>query len=350
MSDPIAVAGREIGSDQPCFVIAEAGVNHNGEIDLARNLVDVAVAAGADAIKFQTFKADRVVSAEAPKATYQKATTDADESQLEMVRRLELSPEVHETLQTYCQERSILFMSTPFDKWSVDLLDELGVPLFKVGSGEITNWPLLEHIASKQKPIILSTGMSYLGEVDEAVRTIRDAGNDQLVLLHCVSNYPADPADVNLHAMATMVQAFQLPAGLSDHTPGIEVALAAVALGACVVEKHFTLDKTLPGPDHQASLAPQELETLVRGIRVVESALGDGRKRPAASEEENRGTVRRSLAARLDIPRGTLLTAAHLQPLRPATGLPPTLLRHVVGRETKRELKEGELITWSDLV
>jgi N-acetylneuraminate synthase len=350
MNDPINVSGCKIGNDQPCFIIAEAGVNHNGDIELAKQLVDAAVEAGVDAVKFQTFKAERVVSAEAPKATYQKATTDADESQLEMVRHLELSPEAHQTLQTYCQEQNILFMSTPFDKGSVDLLDKLGVPLFKVGSGEITNWPLLKYIAAKQKPIILSTGMSYLGEADEAVRAIRDAGNDQLVLLHCVSNYPADPADVNLRAMATMTRAFQVPVGFSDHTPGIEVSLAAVALGACVVEKHFTLDKDLPGPDHRASLDPPELEALVRGTRVVEAALGDGYKRPAASEEENRGTVRRSLAASTDIPRGTIFTAAHLCSLRPATGLPPTLLRHIVGRETKREIKEGELITWSDLV
>lgn len=345
----INIAGRQVGSDYPCFLIAEAGVNHNGDIELAKQLVDAAVEARADAVKFQTFRAERVVSADAPKATYQKVTTDAGESQLEMVRHLELSPEAHETLQTYCQERKILFMSTPFDKGSVDLLDELDVPLFKVGSGEITNCPLLRYIARKGKPIILSTGMSYLSEVDEAIRVIRDAGNDQLVLLHCISNYPADPADVNLRAMATMARAFQVPVGFSDHTPGIEVSLAAVALGACVVEKHFTLDKDLPGPDHRASLDPQELEALVRGIRVVEAALGDGLKRPAASEQENRVIVRRSLAACSDIPKGTVLTLELLQSLRPASGISPRFLQQIVGRKIKHRLAEGDLIGWEDL-
>jgi N-acetylneuraminate synthase/N,N'-diacetyllegionaminate synthase len=349
MVDCIELTGHKIGLGSPCFIIAEAGVNHNGDVELAKRLVDVAAEAGADAVKFQTFKAERVVSTEAPKAAYQKETTDAGESQLEMVRRLELAPEAHRELQSYCQDQCILFMSTPFDRESVDFLDELGVPVFKVGSGEVTNWPLLEHIALKGKPIILSTGMSYLGEVDEAVRVIRDAGNDQLVLLHCVSNYPADPADANLRAMMNMATVFRVPVGYSDHTPGIEVALAAVTLGASVVEKHFTLDKGLPGPDHRASLDPQELKALVRGIRIVESALGDGTKRPAVSEEENRVVVRRSLAARLDVPKGTILTADVLQSLRPAGGISPRFLDQVVGRQTRRSLAAGELIGWEDL-
>jgi N-acetylneuraminate synthase/N,N'-diacetyllegionaminate synthase len=349
MDRAVCVGERCIGADNSVFIIAEAGVNHNGEIELAKQLVNAAAEAGVDAVKFQTFRADQVVSTEAPKAAYQKETTDAGESQLEMVRRLELAPEAHCELQSYCQDQCILFMSTPFDKKSVDFLNELGVPVFKVGSGEVTNWPLLEHIALKGKPIILSTGMSYLGEVDEAVRVIRDAGNDQLVLLHCVSNYPADPADANLRAMKTMATAFRVPVGYSDHTPGIEVALAAVTLGASVVEKHFTLDKGLPGPDHRASLDPQELKALVRGIRIVESALGDGIKRPAVSEEENRVVVRRSLAARSDIQEGGLLTVGLLQSLRPASGISPRFLDQVVGRRTRRSLVAGELIGWEDL-
>lgn len=348
----IEIAGPKIGWGHPCFIIAEAGVNHNGDIELAKRLVDVAAKAGADAVKFQTFRAERVVSATAPKAEYQLQTTDVAESQLEMLRRLELSPEAHRELQTYCQERGVLFMSTPFDEKSADLLDELGVPVFKIGSGEITNWPFLGYVARKGKPIILSTGMSYLSEVDEAVRVIRDAGNDQndqLVLLHCVSNYPADPADANLRAMRTMATAFQVPVGYSDHTPGIEVALAAVALGACVIEKHFTLERNLPGPDHRASLEPHELQALVVGIRTIELALGNGAKQPARSEAGNRVIVRRSLAAAFDIPEGTVLSSDMLKALRPATGISPALVEHVVGGRIRRSLTSGQLIAWSDL-
>ena len=345
----INVAGRKVGPGYPCLIIAEAGVNHNGDIELAKRLVDVAVEAGADAVKFQTFQADRVASTTAPKAGYQMQTTDAAESQLDMLRRLELSPEAYCELQMYCRERDVLFMSTPFDEESVDFLDELGVSVFKIGSGEITNWPFLEYIARKGKPIILSTGMSYLSEVDEAVRVLRGAGCEELVLLHCVSNYPANPADANLRAMRTMAAAFQVPIGFSDHTPGIKVALAAVALGACVLEKHFTLDKGLPGPDHRASLEPQELQSLVAGIRTVEMALGNSAKLPARSESDNRLIVRRSLAATSDIPKGAILKADMLRAIRPGSGISPTLLEHVVGRRVKRPLTPNQLITWSDL-
>lgn len=345
----IEFAGRKIGPGYPCFVIAEAGVNHNGDVEVAKQLVDVAVDAGADAVKFQTFKAERVVSTAAPKAEYQLSTTDADESQMEMLRHLELSSAAHRELQSYCQEQGILFMSTPFDEGSVDFLDELGVPVFKVGSGEVTNWPLLEHIARKGKPIILSTGMSYLSEVDEAVRVIREAGNEQLVLLHCVSNYPADPADANLRAMQTMAVAFQVPVGYSDHTSGIEVPLAAVVLGACVIEKHFTLDRNLSGPDQRASLEPDELHAMVVGIRTIELALGNGVKQPALSEADNRLVVRRSLAIASDIPEGAIIESDMLQALRPASGISPTLIEHVVGRRVRRSLTSGQLIDWNDL-
>ena len=349
MADYIEFAGRRIGARSPCFIIAEAGVNHNGDVELAKQLVDAAADAGADAVKFQTFKAERLVSAAAPKAEYQLQTTETSESQLEMLRHLELSPEAHRELQAYCQERGVLFISTPFDKESADLLDELGVPVFKIGSGEVTNWPLLEHIARKGKPIILSTGMSYLSEVGEAVRVIREAGNEQLVLLHCVSNYPANPADVNLRAMQTMAAAFQVPVGYSDHTPGIEAPLAAVALGACVIEKHFTLDKNLPGPDHRASLEPPGLQAMVAGIRTVESALGDGVKQPTLSEADNRSIVRRSLAAAPDIPEGAIIESEMLQSLRPASGISPALIEHVAGRRVRRSLASGQLIDWGDL-
>jgi len=340
----VRIGERVLGPEQPCFIIAEAGVNHNGDVELAERLVDVAVEAEADAVKFQTFKANRVVSAAAPKAEYQLWTTDSAESQLEMVKRLELSPQAHRELQAYCQKRGVLFMSTPFDEGSVDLLDELGVPVFKIGSGEVTNWPLLKYIASKGKPVIFSTGMSYLSEVDAAVRVIRDAGCDQLVLLHCVSNYPADPMDVNLRAMHTMRTAFQVPVGYSDHTPGIEVALAAVALGACVIEKHFTLDRQLPGPDHRASLEPDELKAMVQGIRLVEQVLGSGRKVPAPSEADSIRVARRSLVAAHDISTGTVLTEEDLAIKRPGTGLPPAMQPYVVGRTARTAIPAGTLI------
>jgi N,N'-diacetyllegionaminate synthase len=336
----VSLKQRLIGIDEPCFVIAEAGVNHNGDLGMARQLIDVAVEAGADAVKFQTFKAGKVVSFSAPKAAYQLQTTDEAESQYEMLRKLELSFQAHRELKGYCQEGDILFMSTPFDEDSADFLESLDVEVFKISSGEITNLPLLQHIATKQKPIILSTGMATLVEVGQAVQAIQAAGNDQVVLLQCVSNYPADPRDVNLRAMKTMVAAFQVPVGYSDHTPGIEVALAAVALGACV-----TLDRTLPGPDHQASIEAGELKALVRGIRTVEAALGHGRKEPVASEANTRAIARRSLVAACDLLAGTKLRLEHIAIRRPGTGLPPAMRPYLVGLRLREAVTAGTLFT-----
>lgn len=345
----VEIRGREIGPGHPCFIVAEAGVNHNGDPELARGLVDAAAETGVDAVKFQTFKAERLVSPAAPKAAYQARGTRADESQLEMLRKLELSPDVHRELFARCRERGLLFMSTPFDEESADLLDELGVAVFKIGSGELTNWPFLKYVAEKKKPIILSTGMSYLSEVDEAVRTIRQAGNDRLILLHCVSNYPADPADVNLRAMRAMEAAFGLPVGFSDHTLGIDVAVAAVALGAAVVEKHFTLDRDLPGPDHRSSLEPDQLTRLVKAIRDVELALGSGEKRPAASEQGNRQVVRRSLHLRVDAEAGTAVQREMLVALRPGGGIGPEAWDRVVGHRLRHSLRAGAQLAWEDL-
>src|SRR5215208_4566960 len=322
----IKVDNKLIGPGQPVFVIAEAGVNHNGDLKMARALIDVAVDSGADAVKFQTFQADRLVTPEAPKAAYQAANTGDTESQFEMLRRLELSPEAHRELQSYCEERGIIFLSTPFDEEAVDLLDELGVPAFKISSGDLTNSPLLEHVARKGKPVILSTGMSELSELIEAVSVLNTAGCETPILLHCVSNYPADPAEVNLRAMQTMRSAFDVPVGFSDHTQGIDVALAAVALGACVIEKHFTLDRTLQGPDHLASLEPTELRELVRSTRRVEKALGSGRKVPTASEMETAKVARRSLVAARDIAAGATLEREMVVMRRPGTGMSPALL------------------------
>ena len=284
----IKAGDRYIGEDEPCFIIAEAGVNHNGDINLARKLIDVAVEAGADAVKFQTFKAEEVVTKGAEKADYQKKTTGLKESQFEMLKRLELTGRDFEELFAYAQRKDIIFLSSPFDKGSVDLLDRLGVPAFKVGSGEITNFPLLKHIARKKKPIILSTGMSTLGEVEEALEVIRKDGATDIILLHCVSSYPAKMEDMNLKVIETLRHAFKLPVGLSDHSIGIAIPVAAVSLGACVIEKHFTLDKNLPGPDHRASLEQDELKQMVKAIRDVEKAMGDGVKRPTKEEEENK--------------------------------------------------------------
>lgn len=343
--DTIEIEGHLIGNNHPCFIIAEAGVNHNGYLKMALQLVDTAVTAKADAIKFQTFKAEAVISSSAPKAIYQKRTTGADESQLEMARRLQLSYEQFHEIKAYCEKNGTLFLSTPFDHDSADFLDNLGVSAFKIPSGEVTNYPFLEHIACKGKPLILSTGMSYLGEVEQALRVIYAAGNRKVILLHCVSNYPAEPVDTNLRAMQTMATAFGVPVGYSDHTLGIEVALAAVALGACVVEKHFTLDRTLPGPDHGSSLEPNELSALVKGIRTVEAALGHGRKEPAASEANTAAVVRRSLVAACDIPLMTMLTDQHIAIKRPGTGLPPSMREYLVGKKTRTFIPADTLLS-----
>jgi N-acetylneuraminate synthase len=325
--------------------VAEAGVNHNGSLELAHQLVNAAVGAGADAVKFQTFKAERVLTPDAPKAEYQKQTTGAAESQFEMIRRLELSFEAHRDLMRYCQDKGILFMSSPFDELSADLLAELGVAVFKIPSGEITNLPFLSHVAGKGKPLIVSTGMAYLSEVETAVRSIEAAKNRDYVLLQCTSNYPADPADANLAAMRTMATAFTALVGYSDHTLGIEVPLAAVALGACVVEKHLTIGRTLPGPDHRASLEPEEFSSMVQGIRKVESALGHGRKEPAASEANTASTARKSLVAARDIPAGAILTEELIAIKRPGTGLSPAFRSYLAGRTARLPIPEGALLT-----
>ncbi len=346
---PVRIGARLVGPGQPCFIIAEAGVNHNGSLDLALKLIDAAVEAGADAVKFQTFRADRLVTKDAPKADYQKVGTPSSESQFDMLRALELSEDAHRALKARSEARGILFLSTPFDRQSADLLSALGVSAYKLPSGEITNLPLLSHVAAKGKPIILSTGMASLPEVNDAVGTLRAAGCDDMILLHCVSNYPASPADVNLRAMATMRDAFGLPVGYSDHTPGDEVSLAAVALGACVIEKHFTLDRNLPGPDHKASLEPHELEALVGRLRNVEASLGDGRKEPAPAEAATAAVARKSLVAARPIPAGTPISLDMLDAKRPGTGIPPSRSGEVAGRTAKVDIAEDAVLDWGML-
>lgn len=346
---PLSIGGRELGPGRPSFFIAEAGVNHNGSVDAALKLVDAAADAGACSVKFQTFEASKLVTKHAQKAQYQKQNTGNDDTQLEMLKQLELSHDQHREVAAHCRRRGILFLSTPFDEDSADFLNDLGVSAFKIPSGEVTNTSFLKYVAAFGKPMIVSTGMCRLGEVEAAVETLEATGCRQFVLLHCVSNYPADPADVNLLAMQTMSTAFQVPVGYSDHTLGLEASLAAVALGACVIEKHFTLDRRLPGPDHAASLEPDELKKLVSGIRIIEKCLGSGRKTPAASEESTAAVARRSLVAAVDLSEGTLLGEAHITTRRPGTGLPPSMRPHLLNRRLRRPITAGTLLTLDDI-
>lgn len=345
----LSIGGAEVGEGKPCFIIAEAGVNHNGRLDLALSLVDAARAAGADAVKFQTFRADALAAPSAPKAEYQSRATGDDASQVEMLRALELDETAHHALLARCSDLGITFLSSPFDAGSADLLERLGVPAYKLGSGEITNLPLLRHVAAKGRPVILSTGMSQLGEVETAVHTLEEGGASGIALLHCVSNYPAAPEDVNLRAMDTLRAAFGYPVGYSDHTLGDEVSLAAVARGATILERHFTLDRTLPGPDHQASLEPAELRNWISSVRKVEAALGDGRKRPAPSEAGTAAVARKSLVAARDLSAGETVRDADVALMRPGTGLPAAFQEYVIGRVLRRELRRGDLLRLEDL-
>ena len=344
MNKAVRIGKSLIGPGYPVFVIAEAGVNHNGDLGLATQLIDVAISAGANAVKFQTFNAEAIAATDAPKADYQLATTMPGQSQLEMLRKLELSRDAHFTLKAYCDEQGITFLSTPFDQPSVDLLEVLGVPAYKVSSGDLTNLPLIDHVSRKGKPIIISTGMSTLEEVGTAVKTAQNAGCNELILLHCVSNYPATPDEVNLRAMRTMEQEFGVSVGFSDHTKGIAISLAAVALGAVIIEKHFTLDRNLPGPDHQASLEPMELATLVKDIRSVEHSLGDGRKKPTLAELETAKVARRSIMAGTSLKAGTVLQRDLLVLKRPGTGLPPSMVDSLIGRRIRIDIPAGTMI------
>jgi len=328
------------------LVIAEAGVNHNGELSLAKRLIDVAAEAGADMVKFQTFSADRLVTVSAGKAEYQSHTTGASETQHAMLRRLELSAGMHHELIEHCRLRRIEFFSTGFDTQSVDFLAQLGFTRFKIPSGEITNLPYLRHVGSFGKPIILSTGMATLGDIEAALDALERAGarRDQITVLHCNTEYPTPMVDVNLRAMLTIGEAFGVAVGYSDHTLGIEVPIAAAALGATVIEKHFTLDRTLPGPDHQASLEPNELLAMVRAIRNIELALGNPLKRPSPSEIKNRPVGRKSIVAARAIRAGESFSAENLTTKRPGIGLSPMLWDDLMGRKAQRPYESDEAI------
>jgi len=331
------------------FIIAEAGVNHNGSVELAMQMVDVAANAGADAIKFQTFKAEKVIARTAPKAEYQKATSGAEETQLEMVKKLELDEAAHKKLIPQCQQRGIQFLSTPFDLDSIDLLVRLGLHIFKIPSGEITNLPYLRKIGGLKKQLIMSTGMADLGEIEGALDVLTQAGTPvvYITLLHCNTEYPTPFEDVNLQAMMTMKSAFPgINVGYSDHTMGIEVPIAAVAMGATVIEKHFTLDRAMEGPDHRASLAPTELKTMVSAIRNIEKAMGNGIKKPSPSERKNKSIARKSLVAARSIQIGEKFTSENLSTKRPGTGISPMLWDEVIGRRSQKEYRVDEPIEY----
>lgn len=328
------------------FIIAEAGVNHNGRIDLAKKMIDVAVRAGADAIKFQTFTPEGIVSQKAPKAEYQKKTTDREESQLAMLKKLALDTDAHKVLVSYCRKKGITFLSTPFDLESIDFLNDLGLEIFKIPSGEITNFPYLRKIGGLKKRIIMSTGMADIKEISRAIKILIAAGTRKrnITLLHCNTAYPTPFKDVNLLAMITIRNTFNVRVGYSDHTMGIEMPVAAVALGAEVIEKHFTLDRGMEGPDHKASLQPKELEMMVRAIRNVETALGNGTKRPSPSEIKNRSAARKSIVASGEIKKGEVFTEKNITCKRPGTGVSPMKWHSVIGKKAKRNFKADELI------
>lgn len=326
------------------FIIAEAGVNHNGSMETAKKLIDAAKKAGASAVKFQTFISENLVSKIAKKAEYQEKQTGSSESQLDMIKKLELSFNDFKELKAYCDKTDIMFLSTPFDIESIDFLAGLNIPIWKIPSGEITNLPYLEHIASYKKPVILSTGMSTMEEIQAAIEVLNNGGTKDITLLHCTTEYPAILSDINLKAMETMRRKFNLPVGYSDHTEGIEVAVAACALGAAIIEKHFTLDKNMEGPDHKASLEPNELAALVSAVENVNTALGDGDKHPFKMEIKNAAVARKSIVAKADISKGEILTENNITVKRPGTGISPMEWHRIIGTRAIRDFAEDELI------
>jgi N-acetylneuraminate synthase len=345
----VTIAGHTIGFGGLCFVIAEAGVNHNGDMALAHGLIDAAAQAGANAVKFQTFSADVLATEFAQKAVYQAVGTGGG-SQRDMLRALELRAQDFEALQRHCRQSGLEFLSSPFDEGSTDLLDRMGVPAFKIPSGELINTPYLAHMARKKRPVILSTGMATLDEVSQAIDVLDRNGASDIVLLHCVSAYPADYADINLRAMTTLANTFKRPVGLSDHSLGISVPIGAAALSACMIEKHLTLDRAMSGPDHSASLEPAEFRQMIEAIRHVEAALGDGAKVPRAVEQDTARVARKSLHARHDLAAGAAITEDSVIIARPNTGLPPAMLPQIVGRTLRRRISGGSPIRLEDLV
>lgn len=330
----IRIGNRLVGEGEPCFAIAEAGSNHDGKLEQARYLIDAAKEAGVDAVKFQTFRAEKFASPKYAKEMYK------------ILEKYELKTEWHAELKNYADELGIIFLSTPFDEESVDLLDEIGVSAFKVASGDLTHLPLLQYIAKKGKPMIVSTGAGNLGEVEAAINTTRNQGNNEIILLHCVSNYPAKVENANIRAIVTMRETFHLPVGYSDHSLGSLVTLAAVALGACIIEKHVTLDRSSPGPDHPFAMTVNEFQKMVRSIRALEKGLGNGIKHREESEKAEVKIARRSLFADVNIPKGAAITKQMIKIVRPGIGIYPKYLSLIIGKEAKIDIREDEVITW----
>ena len=350
MPDSITIGGKRIGDGHPCFIIAEAGVNHNGKLDLAKQLVDVAVKAGVDAVKFQTYKTDDLILADIEKASYQKGTTSAGESQTAMLKRLEIDKAFHVELINYCEEKNILFLSTCYDEDSLNLLIELGVPAIKIASTDTTNLLFLEQVAKTGKPVILSTGMCSLVEIEQAYQCLKENGCKELALLKCTSNYPTDLNEVNLRAMGTLKQSFNAIIGFSDHTEGLVASPYAVAMGASIIEKHFTLDKRLEGPDHQASLSPDELVLWVKEIRKVEQMLGESEIKPTASEKETKKALQKCLVSKGNLKKGDTITRDNIAAKRTGgRGICALEFYNVLGLELTRDIPKNQPIDWSDL-
>lgn len=342
----LKIGDKFIGDNSPVFIIAEAGINHNGDVGLAKRLIDAAYEAGADAVKFQTFRANKLISSRAPQGDYRSTGVD-----VKLIEKLELSLQHYIELIEYCHDLDIVFLATPFDFGSVKLLDRLGASAYKISSSDLTNLPLLKHIASKKVPILLSTGMGYLSEIEEALISIGSVMNKSInhlpvVLMHCVSHHPAPMDEINLNAISTLQSTFKLPVGYSDHTRGVEAAMAAVVKGACVIEKHYTLSRNFPGPDHKFSVEPEDLKFLVDSIRNIETALGDGIKKPAKCELPSIHINRKSLIAAVEIPSGTTITEKMLEIKRPGTGIEPKYYDLILGQKPIKDIPEDEILSW----
>jgi len=346
----IKISNKFIGENKQVFIIAEAGVNHNGNLQTALKLVDAAAAASVDAIKFQTFKAEQVVTTAGKMADYQKKNIGKIESQLDMLKKLELSEKFYKPLINHCRKKKIIFLSTPHGGFeSIDFLQKLKMPVFKLGSGDLTNLPLLKYAAKFKKPMIISTGMATLREVEEAVKTIKKTGNNKIIVLHCTTNYPCPLNEVNLRAMITMKQKLQVLVGYSDHTSKIQVPIMAATLGACLIEKHFTLDKNMSGPDHGASIEPAELKKMVKAIRETEKIMGSGIKKPTTSELPVMEVARKSIVARINIFKETKISSEMLTIKRPGIGIEPKYIRTIIGKIARKNIEKGILIARKDL-
>jgi N,N'-diacetyllegionaminate synthase len=349
MIDKISIDGHKIGPGYPIFIIAEIGVNHNGDIELAKKMISKAAECGADCVKFQTFKAEDVVTQDAPKAKYQLKTTPTDESQIAMLKKLEMPFEAYDEIISYCKSHGLVFMSTPYSPEDVDMLDDLGIPAFKLASIHAAEPVFAKYTAQKSKPVIMSTGMATLGEVDESIRAMRETGNNDMIILQCTTNYPSKYQDTNLLSMTTMQSAFDVIVGYSDHTIGDTACIVSVGLGAKVIEKHFTIDKSLPGPDQSTSADPGEFKRLVENIRKAELIMGTGIKIPCDIERQNADGMRRSIVAKSDISKGETLNPEMFVFKRPATGIPPKFLEQLSGKIAFKNIVADSLIQWSDI-